>query len=96
MEIYMAMMSKLDKWLEQKIAGSLKLSKASIPDTFTLHPVKKHTDFAQIFLAIQKENFEETIKDNEEKLISIRNSCNEKLMDFKNFKIKRNWKIIFK
>ena len=59
MEIYMAIMSKLDKWLEQKIAGSLKLSKASIPDTFTLHPVKKHTDLAQIFLATQKENFEE-------------------------------------
>ena len=59
MEIYMAMMSKLDKWLEQKIAGWSKLSKASIPETLTLHPVKKHTDLAHIFFATQKENFEE-------------------------------------
>ena len=57
--MYMAMMSKLDKWLEQKIAGWLKLSNASIPDTFTLHPLKKQTDLAHIFLATQKENFEE-------------------------------------
>ena len=59
MEMYIAMMSKLDKWLEQKIAGWSKFSKASIPETFTLHPVKKHTDLAHIFLATQKENFEE-------------------------------------
>lgn len=59
MEMYMAIMSKLDKWLEQKIAGWSKLSNASIPETFTLHPAKKHKDLAHIFLATQKENFEE-------------------------------------
>ena len=55
----MAMISKLDKWFEQKIAGCLNFFKASKPVTFTLHPVKTHTDFAQIFLATQNENSEE-------------------------------------
>ena len=57
--MYMAIMSKLDKWLQQKIAGWSKLSSASIPETFTLHRAKKHTDLAHIFLATQNENFEE-------------------------------------
>ncbi len=57
------MISKLDRWLEQNIAGSLSFLRSFNPSTITLQPAIKQIDLAQQFLATQNEALAENNDD---------------------------------